>query len=64
LKACVDIEEFLDDWSVVESHEDLSDVYILIDASLTEDEESPEFAQKMNICAYCLDDDILEEIAS
>ena len=42
----------------------LKDVYILIDASLTEDEESPEFAQKMNICAYCLDDDILEEIAS
>lgn len=42
-KACVDIEEFLDDWSVVESQEDLSDVYILIDASLTEEEENVEF---------------------
>jgi len=48
LKACVDIEEFQDDWSVVESDDEISDVYILTEVSDCEDDH--EFVQKMNIC--------------
>nr|AXB54821.1 polyprotein [Pinus nigra virus 1] len=58
LKACVDIEEFQDDWSVVESDEEVSDVYILTEAS---DNEEENHVQKMNICSNCSDDDFSSE---
>jgi len=51
LKAHVDIEEFQDDWSVVESDDEISDVYILIEVSDCEDESDN--VQKMNICPSC-----------
>lgn len=54
LKACIDIEEFQDDWSIVESKDDISDVYILTKISDAEEEEC---VQKMNICLSCTDDD-------
>lgn len=53
MKACVDIEDFCDDWSVVQSEEEPLDVYMLIDASLSKDEELVSSVQKMNICYDC-----------
>ena len=39
LKACIDIEEFQDVWSIVESEDDISYVYILTEISDAEEEE-------------------------
>jgi len=61
LKACVDIEDFVDNWSVVDSQDEVSDVYILTDASLSENEEEFELSQKMNICDDCSDSDFFKE---
>jgi len=47
LKACFEIEDFADDWSVVDSNDEVSDVYILTET----DEDSPnDVSQKMNVC--------------
>lgn len=59
-KACIDIEEFHEDWSVVDSDDDVSDVYILTEISDVEAEEE-ENVQKMNFCQSCFDDDFSEE---
>jgi len=61
LKACVDIEEFCDYSSVVNSEEETSDVYMPTDASLTEEEEMMNYVQKMNSCLDCSNDEFLEE---
>lgn len=61
LKACFEFEEFKDDWSVVDLEDKVSNVYILTEAS--EDEGNVEASvQKMNVCNYCSDDDISEEL--
>lgn len=57
LKAYVDIQEFQDDWSVVESDDEISDVYILTEVSDDEDNN----VQKMNICQSCTDSDFSSE---
>lgn len=58
LKSYFEIEEFKVDWSIVCSEDDVSDVYILTDAS---EEENNEIVQKMNICKYCSEDESFEE---
>jgi len=50
LKACIELEDFVDNWSVVESQDEVSDIYILTDASLSDTESIPDMSQKMNIC--------------
>jgi len=61
LKTCFEIEEFKDDCSVVDSEDEVFDVYILTEAS--EDEGNVEASvQKMNVCNYCSDDDISKEL--
>lgn len=65
LKACVDIEEFVDSWSMVKSQDDISEVYVLTDASSEEEDEKLQSSQKMNRCYYS--DDYLycsEELTS
>lgn len=51
MKSYFEIEEFKDDWSIVCSEDDVSNVYILTDAS---EEENYEIVQKMNIYKYFL----------
>lgn len=53
MKSCVGIEEFCDDWSVVQSKEEPSYVYMLTEASFSKDEELVNYVQKMNICYDC-----------
>ena len=38
LKACFETDEFIEDWSVVDSQDEVSDVYILTDASVSDNE--------------------------
>lgn len=49
LKACIEIQDFVDNCSVIDSQDELLDVYILTDASLFDDESIPDVSQKMNI---------------
>jgi len=60
LKAHVDIQEFQDDWSLVVLDDEVSDVYILTEAS-DEEDSSPPLVQKMNICPSCTDIDFSKE---
>lgn len=49
LKACIKFEDFVDNWSVVDSQDEVSNVYILTDASLSDNESIPDISQKMNV---------------
>ena len=50
MKACIEFDDFVDNWSVVDSQDEVSDIYILTDASLSDTESIPDISQKMNIC--------------
>lgn len=51
LKACFEIDEFADQWSVVDSNDEVSDVYISTNASLSHTESlNDDVSQKMNVC--------------
>jgi len=44
------MDEFVDNWSVVDSEDECSDVYILSETEDTVEEEGLDTSQKMNIC--------------
>jgi len=50
LKACIEFDDFVDNWSVVDSQDEVFDVYILTDASVSDNESVVDVSQKMNIC--------------
>lgn len=55
LKACIEIDDFVHNLSMVDSQDEVSDVYILNDASLSDTESIPDTCQKMNICYDCFE---------
>lgn len=49
LKKCMEMDEFVDNWSVVDSEDECSNVYILSETEDTVEEEGLDTSQKMNI---------------
>ena len=50
LKKCMEMDEFVDNWSVVDSEDECFDVYILSETEDTVAEEGIDTSQKTNIC--------------
>ena len=48
---CIEIDDLVDNLSIVDSQDEVLDVYILTDASLSDNESFPDTCQKMNICS-------------